>query len=105
MAVSISWGITETRGYHVRPRPAHPYPSTLELRESAPAPEPLRIASLWARVGDAEQTAEWLERAYQERSMALPFLGVLPVYERARSHPKVLSILKEMKLKSPGERD
>jgi TolB-like protein len=70
----------------------------LEVRASAPAPEPLRIASMWARIGDAEQTAVWLERAYQERSMALPFLGVLPVYERVRSHPKVVSILEEMKL-------
>jgi serine/threonine-protein kinase len=76
----------------------------LELRESAPAPEPLRIASLWARIGDAEQTAEWLERAYQERSMALVFVGVLPMYERVRSHPRIASILKQMKLKSAGER-
>jgi TolB-like protein len=75
----------------------------LELRESAPAP--LRIASLWARIGNVERTAEWLERAYEERSMALPFLGVLPVYDRVRSHPKVVSILREMKLKSAGERD
>jgi hypothetical protein len=37
--------------------------------------------------------------------MALPFLGVLPVYERVRTHPKVVSILREMKLKSAGERD
>ena len=77
----------------------------LELRQSAPAPEPLRIASMWARIGDAEQAAVWLERAYQERSLALPFLGVLPIYEGVRSHPKVVAILKEMKLKSAGERD
>jgi TolB-like protein/DNA-binding SARP family transcriptional activator len=77
----------------------------LELRESAPAPEPLRIASLLARIGDAEQAAVWLERAYRERSMALPFLGVLPIYERVRSHPKVVAILEEMKLKSAGERE
>jgi hypothetical protein len=56
-------------------------------------------------VRDAEQTAAWLERAYQERSVALPFLGVLPTYERVRSHPKVVAILEQMKLKNVGERD
>jgi TolB-like protein/Tfp pilus assembly protein PilF len=72
----------------------------LELRES-PAPDALRRASLLARIGNADQTAEWLERAYQERSMGLPFLGVLPVYEDVRSHPRVVSILQRMKL-TPG---
>ena len=74
-------------------------------RRAAPVPDPLRIASLWARIGDTEQTAEWLDRAYQRRSMALVFVGVLPVYERARSHPKVVAILEQMKVKSAGERD
>ncbi len=75
----------------------------LELRARAPAPDPLRIASLWARIGDAEQTAEWLERAYEERSMALPFLGVLPMYERVRSHPRIVAILERMKLNGVAE--
>ena len=70
----------------------------LELRDSARPPEPLRIASMWTRIGDAERTAEWLERAYQERSVALPFLGVLPIYERVRSHPRIALILARMKL-------
>lgn len=72
----------------------------LELRDSQP--DALRIASLWARIGDAERTAAWVERAYQERSVALPFLGVLPTYDRVRSHPRILLILERMRLKSAG---
>ncbi|CAN5894202.1 hypothetical protein BH24GEM1_BH24GEM1_25640 [soil metagenome] len=71
----------------------------LELRDSGPAPDPLRIASLLARIGDAEQAAGWVERAYRERSMALPFLGVLPIYDSVRAHPRIVSILEQMKLK------
>jgi hypothetical protein len=46
-----------------------------------------------------------VERAYRERSMALPFLGVLPVYERVGSHPRIASILERMKLQSAAGRD
>jgi TolB-like protein/DNA-binding SARP family transcriptional activator len=76
----------------------------LELELLGPAPEPLRVASLWARIGDADRTAEWLERAYGERSTALPFLAVLPVYERARAHPRVAAILEAMNLPTDGGR-
>jgi serine/threonine-protein kinase len=76
----------------------------LELRASGGSRDALRIASLWARIGDAEQTAEWVERAYQEQSMALPFLGVLPIYDRVRSHPRIVAILARMKLTGAAER-
>jgi tetratricopeptide (TPR) repeat protein len=76
----------------------------LELNDSAAPPEPLRVASLWARVGDAPQAATWVERAYEERSMALPFLGVLPAYDSVRSHPRIGSILERMRLTDAWER-
>lgn len=78
----------------------------LELeRGAAEAGDPLRLASLWARAGDAGRTAEWLERAYRERSMALVFLGVLPTYDEVRSHPRIATILARMKLgRGPGAR-
>jgi tetratricopeptide (TPR) repeat protein len=76
----------------------------LELRGAGAGPEPLRIASLWARVGDAERTAEWVERAYQERSMGLPFLGVLPLYAGVRSHPRIASVIRQVKLEGAAER-
>jgi serine/threonine-protein kinase len=75
-----------------------------ELREAGSAPDPLRIASLSARTGDADRTAEWLERAYEKRSMALVFLGVHPAYEGVRSHPIVVSILERMRLTDAARR-
>ena len=59
---------------------------------------PLRLASLWARVGNAERTAEWLERAWRERSMALVFLKVLPVYDGVRSHSRIAGLVRRMRL-------
>ncbi|HEU5040600.1 MAG TPA: tetratricopeptide repeat protein, partial [Gemmatimonadales bacterium] len=76
----------------------------LELRDSASPPEALRVASLWARIGDGGKAAMWVERAYQERSMALPFLGVLPAYDRVRSHPGIASVLERMKLTDAAQR-
>jgi tetratricopeptide (TPR) repeat protein len=73
----------------------------LELQRPTP-PEPLRLASLMARIGDVEQAAAWIDRAYRDRSMALPFLGVLPVYQRVRSHPKVAAVLRDMRLPAAG---
>jgi TolB-like protein/DNA-binding SARP family transcriptional activator len=70
----------------------------VELRAAGPGPEPLRIASFHARIGDADQAAEWVERAYEERSMALPFLGVLPFYEGVRGHPGIAAVIQRMGL-------
>jgi adenylate cyclase len=69
-----------------------------ELREEGPNAEALRIAALLARVGDVEQTAQWIERAYADRAMALPFLGVLPIYDPVRSHPRFVAVLEKMDL-------
>ncbi|HEX6107001.1 MAG TPA: BTAD domain-containing putative transcriptional regulator [Gemmatimonadales bacterium] len=76
----------------------------LELAGAGPPPEPLRIASHWARIGDAERTAQWVERAYEERSAALPFLGVLPAYDGVRRHPRIVAVLERLKLREAAER-
>jgi tetratricopeptide (TPR) repeat protein len=69
----------------------------LELGATA-APDPLRMASLWARAGEAERTADWLERAHRARSMALVFLQVQPHYDRVRSHPRIVAVARRMNL-------
>jgi TolB-like protein len=69
-----------------------------ELREAGGKAEALRIASLLARVGDAEQTVRWIERAFDEHAMALPFLGVLPVYDGVRSHPRFKALVDRLGL-------
>ncbi|HEU4828723.1 MAG TPA: BTAD domain-containing putative transcriptional regulator, partial [Gemmatimonadales bacterium] len=74
-----------------------------ELREAGGKAEALRIASLLARIGDAEQTARWIERAYDEHAMALPFLAVMPVYDSVRAHPRFRAVLERMRLTGVSE--
>jgi tetratricopeptide (TPR) repeat protein len=76
----------------------------LELGDTASPPEPLRVASMWARIGDAEQAARWVQRAYEARSMALPFLGVMPPYDGVRTHPDIAEVLRRMRLTEAAER-
>jgi TolB-like protein/DNA-binding SARP family transcriptional activator/tetratricopeptide (TPR) repeat protein len=76
----------------------------LELEDTASPPEPLRVASMWARIGDADQAARWVQRAYEARSMALPFLGVMPPYDGVRAHPGIAAVLRRMRLTEAAER-
>jgi TolB-like protein/DNA-binding SARP family transcriptional activator len=70
----------------------------MDLRQSGDTPDRLRIALLWAMVGDTAQTVHWLERAYDERNPGLTYLwGYSGTIEKLRSHPRVDSILREMK--------
>lgn len=75
-----------------------------ELRRAGGRPEALRIASLLARVGDAEQTVRWIERAFDQQAMALPFIGVLPVYDGVRSHPRFRALLERLRLADAARR-
>jgi TolB-like protein/DNA-binding SARP family transcriptional activator len=75
-----------------------------ELRRAGGRPEALRIASLLARVGDAEQTVRWIERAFDEQAMALPFIGVLPVYDGVRAHPRFAALLDRLRLADAARR-
>ena len=76
----------------------------LELEDTASPPEPLRVASMWARIGEAEQAARWVQRAYDARSMALPFLGVMPPYDGVRDHPGIRAVLQRLSLTEAAER-
>lgn len=57
----------------------------------------VRIATLWALIGDTGRAFHWLDRAYAERSPGLIYLRSHPVFENLRSHPRVARILSEMK--------
>jgi len=50
--------------------------------------DPLAIAILCIGVGDKEAAATWLERAYENRSGALIWLNVDPVYDPLRDDPR-----------------
>lgn len=73
----------------------------LDLRQSGSHPDPLRLAALWAYIGDPEQALDWLERAYAARISALVFLRTSPAFAELRSHPRYVRIVTEMKLPAP----
>lgn len=68
----------------------------MDLRQSGSTPDPLRIATLWALIGDTAQAFPWLERAYDERNPGLVYLRSQPALESLRSHPRVARILSGM---------
>lgn len=70
----------------------------MDLRQSGPSPDPLRIAATWATIGDTVQALEWLDRAYAERNPGLIYLGSDPVFRSIRTHPHLLRVLREMGL-------
>jgi tetratricopeptide (TPR) repeat protein len=69
----------------------------MDLRQSGSTPDPLRIATQWAMIGDTTQAFDWLDRAYGERNPGLIFLRSESAFESVRSHPRVARILREMK--------
>lgn len=57
-----------------------------------------RRASWRALLGDAEGALDELEQAYEQRNVNLIYIGVDPVYERVRSHPRFQQLLGKMGL-------
>jgi serine/threonine-protein kinase len=58
------------------------------------------IGAAWAALGDADQAFEWLERAFQERSLELTFIGVEPEMDGLRADPRFQSLMRRMNLPS-----
>ena len=72
----------------------------LDLRQSGPSPDPLRIAVIWAMTGDTAEAFRWLDRAYKEHNPGLIYLRTDLALAGLVSHPRVVRILNGMKLPS-----
>ena len=68
----------------------------MDLRQSGIAPDPLRIATLWALIGDTARTFDWLERAYAARNPGLVYVRSESALYSLRSHQRVARILSAM---------
>jgi serine/threonine-protein kinase len=77
-----------------------------EERYSSGALNTLRVAAIWARIGDADRAAEWLERAYRERNPGLVHFDAVPDFDGVRTHPRVAAMVARMGLgaRVSGER-
>jgi tetratricopeptide (TPR) repeat protein len=57
----------------------------------------ISVALTYLFAGDADNTLEWLERAYRERDGQIPYLG-LPIYDSIRSDPRFQDLLRRVGL-------
>ncbi|MGB2769724.1 MAG: protein kinase [Candidatus Zixiibacteriota bacterium] len=57
---------------------------------------PYDIAWLCARLGDTERAIEWLKRAYEERNPGLASLLIDDVFDKLRSDPRFVELIKKM---------
>lgn len=69
----------------------------MEMRQAV-RPDPLRLASLAALIGDTTRALDWLDLAYQERNPGLIFMRHEPAFEKLVTQPRVQRILRAMKL-------
>lgn len=69
----------------------------MDLRQFGSSADPLRMANLWAMIGDTARTVQWLERAYAARNPGLIYLRSEPAFETLRSLPRVARIISDMK--------
>ena len=49
-------------------------------------------------MGDQEQALTWMEKAYEERADGLTWIGVDPMLDDIRSHPRFQTLMKKMGL-------
>ncbi len=65
-------------------------------RESG-RPRPLTVVARYLYAGDADETIDWLERAFEYGDGQLPYLGQ-PVFDSIRSDPRFQELLRRMNL-------
>ncbi len=56
----------------------------------------LRIDQIYIGLGENDLALEWLEKAYEERDVALIFLKVDPAYDSLRSDPRFQDLMRRM---------
>jgi hypothetical protein len=62
---------------------------------------PYQIALIYAGLGQGDQTFEWLEKAYRERSDLLVYLKVDPRLDPIRSDSRFAALLRRVAI--PGD--
>ncbi|HYY56400.1 MAG TPA: protein kinase [Pyrinomonadaceae bacterium] len=66
---------------------------------------PYFIAEVYRGLGDIDKTFEWLEKAYEDRSDWLVWLGIEPALDGLRSDPRFIDLMRRVGLpqKQPAE--
>ena len=69
----------------------------LELSKHRYVP-PFSTAVIYTGLGDKERALEWLEKAFDDRSLEMIFLKVDPRFDRLRADPRFANLLRRMGL-------
>ncbi len=56
------------------------------------------VAAVYAALGEKERAFEWLERAYEERSIGMAYLVTDPRFDPLRSDPRFADLLRRVGL-------
>lgn len=59
---------------------------------------PYSIASVYARLGDKEQTLTWLEKAYQRHDAYAVYLKIDPQFDSLRDDPRIIDLMRRIGL-------
>ncbi len=59
---------------------------------------PVFFGQIYYMLGDKDKGFEWMRKAYEARSAALPYSNNWPVMDRAREDPRFLELLAKMRL-------
>ena len=57
---------------------------------------PYLIASIYVGLGEKSETLDWLEEAYRQRDIDLPFIRVNPVFDPLRAEPRFASLVRKI---------
>ncbi len=60
------------------------------------------VAWAYARLGNADETLDWLEKGCSARPFFLPFIGVEPLFDPVRSDPRFQALLRRIGLPQAG---
>jgi serine/threonine-protein kinase len=57
---------------------------------------PTDIANLYLYAGDTGRALDWLEKGYEAHDPAMPYIGVVPLYDPLRTDPRFQDLLRRM---------
>ena len=112
---SIAWGTTPEQAEAAIEELRHAYADAgepgywrvqlklIEQRTKAgrvrrPDDSSVRIAGIYARLGDREQAFHWLATAFEERDTSVLYLKTAPEFDQLRSDPRAVELIKRIGL-------
>ncbi len=54
------------------------------------------VAAVYAELGEVDAAFEWLEKAYERRSLELTWIRVNPIFDPLRSDPRFQDLLRRI---------